>query len=409
MVRSRSPAWHVQVQHGGLVVVLHRMASFPHTPLHGSASLPFPPIGASRSSGRGFVHGDCACVHSCLDACTSARVLSSLVFKDASFVAISSITFSFVWTLSPRLLSPLRWQLRLLLSSSSLAVGPFDVRLRASTGTRIRRVPSSCAFLLGSSRRPLVPPSPRSRLRPACPPIRFLLAADGCRATAAGRVRPSHPPSTDSETHARREGSRRSSDWPRPPPWQPPGDASEAARALPAPPGTEAPSPRRRARGPERRERRNSSRRGTDAVRARARRTTSACEGASWRMEGTSTSYEAAATARSSLFRGSQGGEHVQIAVERGPEFDEDREIEGLRTQVARLTGLAKDIGVESKTNHQMLETLEQSVVRAQAAMRSTMHRLHRAYERGGSNHLLYLVLFAFGFFVLLWFLTKLR
>jgi len=126
-------------------------------------------------------------------------------------------------------------------------------------------------------------------------------------------------------------------------------------------------------------------------------------------MEGTSTSYEAAATARSSLFRGSQGGEHVQIAVERGPEFDEDREIEGLRTQVARLTGLAKDIGVESKTNHQMLETLEQSVVRAQAAMRSTMHRLHRAYERGGSNHLLYLVLFAFGFFVLLWFLTKLR
>ncbi|KAK9845212.1 hypothetical protein WJX81_000170 [Elliptochloris bilobata] len=85
----------------------------------------------------------------------------------------------------------------------------------------------------------------------------------------------------------------------------------------------------------------------------------------------------------------------VSIDVER-PGNDFDSEIVGLSSQVSRLKQLSQAIGEENKLSRAAAEGLEETLDRAKAALSRGLKRVNRAMRRGRSNHMIYLVVFAF-------------
>lgn len=106
-------------------------------------------------------------------------------------------------------------------------------------------------------------------------------------------------------------------------------------------------------------------------------------------------------SSRSHLLRDNQ----LQISVE--TDFDLDREIDGLRSQVRGLKEVSKAIHEESQQQSQLMQSLEEVLERGRLALKQTMRRLNRVYDQSQSNHLLWLFLFALAIILGTWFLAK--
>eukprot|EP01023_Acetabularia_acetabulum_P033074 TRINITY_DN3092_c0_g1_i1.p4 TRINITY_DN3092_c0_g1~~TRINITY_DN3092_c0_g1_i1.p4 ORF type:complete len:137 (-),score=25.38 TRINITY_DN3092_c0_g1_i1:255-665(-) len=109
---------------------------------------------------------------------------------------------------------------------------------------------------------------------------------------------------------------------------------------------------------------------------------------------------------RHQLFGGQNNGQ-VQITVDPTQDFDLDNEVGLMQEQVSKLKNLAGQINDESKENTRIMDELQAYMDRAKTAMSRGMKRLTKVYKQGGSNHLLYLVLFALAVFMFLYFFTK--
>eukprot|EP00803_Ostreobium_quekettii_P011190 evm.model.scf_4956.1 EVM.evm.TU.scf_4956.1 scf_4956:1708-3562(-) len=105
-------------------------------------------------------------------------------------------------------------------------------------------------------------------------------------------------------------------------------------------------------------------------------------------------------SSRSHLMRDSQ----LQINV---GDFDLDREIDGLRSQVKGLKQVSQAIHEESQSQSFLMQSLEEVMERGRLALKQTMKRMNRVYEQAQSNHLLWLALFAFAIIMAIWFLSK--
>ncbi|PNH06343.1 hypothetical protein TSOC_007333 [Tetrabaena socialis] len=137
--------------------------------------------------------------------------------------------------------------------------------------------------------------------------------------------------------------------------------------------------------------------------------------------------------------RPGQAQEQVAISIDK---FDFDSEVEGLRGHVKKIKQMSLAIEVEQKQQGELINSLvrhghagklgsragpggsgkdrmgpklgpagrmerEDTVERAKLMMRRAMGRLNLAYKRGGSNHMLLLVLFALCAFAVLYVLGK--
>jgi hypothetical protein len=110
---------------------------------------------------------------------------------------------------------------------------------------------------------------------------------------------------------------------------------------------------------------------------------------------------------RQNLFGSSSGpgGGDVQLTID--PSWDVDNEVDGLRRNVGRMKGLALDIQHESRLNSELLNSLEDTVVKARMNLKKTMKRIDKAFKLTGSSHILLLLVFAIGVFTLLYIWTK--
>ncbi|KAL6184654.1 hypothetical protein ACLB2K_046054 [Fragaria x ananassa] len=86
---------------------------------------------------------------------------------------------------------------------------------------------------------------------------------------------------------------------------------------------------------------------------------------------------------------------------------DVDEEITGLRSQVRRLRNVAQEIEVEAKSQNAMLNQLDMTVMKAQAWLKNNVRRLNKSTIQSGSNHVVHVVCFALGFFILVYFCLK--
>ena len=69
---------------------------------------------------------------------------------------------------------------------------------------------------------------------------------------------------------------------------------------------------------------------------------------------------------------------------------------------------VSKAINQEAELSRQEAASLEEVLENAKVAMKRSMRRLNRALEQSKSNHLLYLVLFVLGCFLLIYLWAKL-
>eukprot|EP01026_Neomeris_dumetosa_P030125 TRINITY_DN2417_c0_g1_i2.p1 TRINITY_DN2417_c0_g1~~TRINITY_DN2417_c0_g1_i2.p1 ORF type:complete len:136 (+),score=12.12 TRINITY_DN2417_c0_g1_i2:150-557(+) len=109
---------------------------------------------------------------------------------------------------------------------------------------------------------------------------------------------------------------------------------------------------------------------------------------------------------RHQLLYGQNGGA-VQVTVDPMQEFDLDKDLEDMSKQVNLLKNIAGQINEENKENTRVMDELQAYMDRAKMAMDRGMKRLSKVYKQGGSNHLLFLVLFAIGVIMFLYFFTK--
>lgn len=99
------------------------------------------------------------------------------------------------------------------------------------------------------------------------------------------------------------------------------------------------------------------------------------------------------------------GDNQLQINVD--ADFDVDREIDGLRSQVRQLGGLAREIHDETQSQSKLMQSLEETMELGRQALKNAMKKLNRVYDQAQSNHFLWLVLFAFVIIIGVWFLAK--
>ena len=92
----------------------------------------------------------------------------------------------------------------------------------------------------------------------------------------------------------------------------------------------------------------------------------------------------ASSSSRSALF-GSAGG---VLAQRRGDVEDRDieAELDGLFDRVARLRRVVGDIDEETRNQRTLVESLEATVLQAQAALRETLRKMNRTYNSGGGG-----------------------
>eukprot|EP00210_Caulerpa_lentillifera_P009232 g8801.t1 len=97
--------------------------------------------------------------------------------------------------------------------------------------------------------------------------------------------------------------------------------------------------------------------------------------------------------------------DHLQIHVD--GEFDFDREIDGLRSQVGRLKHVTRSIHSEAKEQNQFMDQVSEIMEQSQIALKRASKKLRKVYDQSKGNHLLWLVLFCFGVLFFLWFVSK--
>jgi len=106
---------------------------------------------------------------------------------------------------------------------------------------------------------------------------------------------------------------------------------------------------------------------------------------------------------REGLFARPGTSDQLQVSVDPGHDFDLDHEIDGLRGQLGKLKEVSSAIAEENKLQRSIADSLEEAMEKARTGLRKTMRRLNRTYEQSKSNHILWLLLFAVGVFVLLY------
>lgn len=106
--------------------------------------------------------------------------------------------------------------------------------------------------------------------------------------------------------------------------------------------------------------------------------------------------------ARNSLMPSDQ----LQITVDQ--QFDFDKEVDGLRSHVGKIKQLAYAIEDERKQQDEVISGLQDALDKAGLMMKRAQRRLNITYKQARSNHLLFLVLFAFALFFSVYMLSKL-
>lgn len=88
-------------------------------------------------------------------------------------------------------------------------------------------------------------------------------------------------------------------------------------------------------------------------------------------------------------------------------ESQNDKLAEDLNDRVLALKDLTIQIHSETREQRQMLDEMSLDFGRAGAMLSTTMKKLGDMMSTGGSRHMCYLALFAFFFFVVIYFMMK--
>ncbi|KAH8508680.1 hypothetical protein Peur_050577 [Populus x canadensis] len=86
---------------------------------------------------------------------------------------------------------------------------------------------------------------------------------------------------------------------------------------------------------------------------------------------------------------------------------DLDDEITGLRSQVRQLRNVAQEIESEAKYQKDFLETLQMTVMKAQAGVKNNIRKLNKSIIKNGGNHIVHVVLFALFCFMVVYLWSK--
>ncbi|KAJ8605116.1 hypothetical protein CTAYLR_000429 [Chrysophaeum taylorii] len=87
-------------------------------------------------------------------------------------------------------------------------------------------------------------------------------------------------------------------------------------------------------------------------------------------------------------------------------ERDNDAQLASLHSQVAGLKSLTLDIEAEVKAHNDLLSDMDKSFGGAGDLLKTTMAKLGKMLDAGGSRHMWYLVAFIVLIFILLWTMT---
>ena len=79
--------------------------------------------------------------------------------------------------------------------------------------------------------------------------------------------------------------------------------------------------------------------------------------------------------------------------------------VDGLTGRVGQMRDIAIDIGEEVKTQNEFLSGMGSNFENVADTLKETMRRLKKMTETSSGGHMLILALFAFMFFLLVWFL----
>ncbi|KAL6645452.1 hypothetical protein ACP70R_017060 [Stipagrostis hirtigluma subsp. patula] len=97
-----------------------------------------------------------------------------------------------------------------------------------------------------------------------------------------------------------------------------------------------------------------------------------------------------------------------EISVQIDPiNADVDDHIRRLCGQVSKLTGVAQEIQSEAKYQNDFISQLQMNLTKAQAGVKYNMRRMNNRIIQNGSNHLVHVVLFALGCFLLVYLVSK--
>jgi protein transport protein SFT1 len=86
----------------------------------------------------------------------------------------------------------------------------------------------------------------------------------------------------------------------------------------------------------------------------------------------------------------------VEISIDGGLAYDVDAEIDQLRSSVGRLKEVSSAIHEENRLTSQVMDSLMGVMETARLTLRQTMKKLDRVARKTRSNHVVYVVLFAF-------------
>ncbi|XP_022976307.1 bet1-like protein At1g29060 [Cucurbita pepo subsp. pepo] len=92
--------------------------------------------------------------------------------------------------------------------------------------------------------------------------------------------------------------------------------------------------------------------------------------------------------------RTAAASDEIQLQID-PMQGDLDDEIVGLHSQVKRLRNIAHDIGTEAKFQHDFLDQLQMTLIKAQAGVKDNVRRLNKKIIQNGSNHVVQVVIFA--------------
>ena len=96
----------------------------------------------------------------------------------------------------------------------------------------------------------------------------------------------------------------------------------------------------------------------------------------------------------------------MQINI--GGAYELDTELDGLRSKVSMLRGLATAVGEEARATAAQTNALEETMQQAKAAMKAASKRMDKLYrEGGGGNILLVVVMFALFVFLAVYVWTR--
>mmetsp|Transcript_5636 Transcript_5636/g.7622 ORF Transcript_5636/g.7622 Transcript_5636/m.7622 type:complete len:129 (+) Transcript_5636:398-784(+) len=84
---------------------------------------------------------------------------------------------------------------------------------------------------------------------------------------------------------------------------------------------------------------------------------------------------------------------------------DLDGEIESLRGKITLLKSVSSNIGEEVSMRNKIISDLENTISKAQSALKGSMRTLNKMYKEGSSaNHMTVIVVFVFCIFLLVYF-----